>query len=709
MLNNLKVVILQQTIFVMNVPNKNNPNPNKSPQRNILTKPIVAQTVTSDTAHPPQHRLAWLALFALAVGLYIYSVSFKYALDDQIYITANDFTKKGVWGIDDILTTESLVGFWGKKELLEGARYRPIAMVTYAIEYALFKDSPGFSHFVNIILYGLLGVLLYRLLCRLLPPRDDKAWYLSLPFIASAVYIAHPLHVEFVANIKGRMEILAMLGLLGTLWYAFRYIDTKKLTYAALTGIIFFIALLTKENAITFLAVVPLTMYFFGKADAGDYVALNTPLWVATLLYFGVRYVVLGFAVSNGVKATELLNDPFLGASVADKFATVFYTMGLYIKLLFVPLSLTHDYYPKQIPIISWSDLRAIVPLVLYIAMGLYALWGLGRRHIVSYGILFYLLTFSIVSNLFFSIGSFMNDRFMDLPSVGFCLIVAYLITDTLPKLWRNSANNSRNIAMVFGAILLLFSLRTLARLPAWHDNETLFMTDVAISTNSTKVNTSAGGTLIEKAARMKEGSPTRNETFEQGIKYLTKALELYPDNPNALLLLGNAHHDYNRNYQAMFVPYLKLLTKEPTHEQVHQNLSVMAESEDKIENVDQLIRFYEDKVLPLNANNALDYDALGVMYGKKKNDLDKSIFYFEKSLQIDPKNIGSMQDMGIAYGMKGNFERALELNQKVLELDPNNGKAALNVAITYQNMGNKEKADLYFQKAFTLDPKLKR
>jgi hypothetical protein len=698
----------------MNDPNKPNSN-NKQGQVKLKVNspkvtpvsPVISNELAADNQSGSSFLFkAAIALFFLAVGLYAYSISFQYALDDQIYITSNSFTKQGFAGIDDILTTESLVGFWGKKELLEGARYRPVVMVTYAIEYALFKGSPAFSHFINVLLYGLLGILLYRVLSRFFPPNADTAWYLSLPFIAAALYIAHPLHVEFVANIKGRMEILAMITLLATLWYAFKYIDTKKLLYAALTGFIFFIALLTKENAITFLAVVPLSLYFFSKAEAGDYVAVNAPLWIATLLYFGVRYAVLGFVISNGVKATELLNDPFLGASIADKFATIFYTMGLYIQLLFVPLTLTHDYYPKQIPIISWGDLRAIVPLILYVAMGIYALWGLMRKNTIAYGILFYLITFSIVSNLFFSIGSFMNDRFMDLPSVGFCIVLAYLLTQSLPKLLRSE--NSRSVAMGFGIVLLFFSLRTLARVPAWHDNETLFLTDVNISTNSTKVNTSAGGTLIEKAAKMPEGSPNRKELFERGMKYLEKALELYPDNPNALLLLGNAHHDYNRNFDAMFPYYLKLLEKDANNQQVHQNLSVMAESVEKPENVDKLIKFYEEKILPMGANNALDYDALGVMYGKKKNDLDKSIFYFEKAIQIDPKNIGSMQDMGIAYGMKGNLEKALELNQKVLLLDPNNGKAALNIAITYQNMGNKEKADLYFQKAFTLDPSLK-
>lgn len=681
-----------------------------TPPKIKVTPPKAPPSIAATTATAPTApRLPWLVLFGLAIALYAYSVTFQYALDDQIYITSNNFTKQGFAGIADILGNESLVGFWGKKELLEGARYRPIVMITYAIEYALFKENPMFSHFVNVLLYGLLGILLYRLLCRLLPASPDRAWYLSLPFVATALYIAHPLHVEFVANIKGRMEILAMLGLLGTLWYAFRYIDTKKMSYAALTGLIFFIALLTKENAITFLAVVPLTMYFFGKPEAGDYIAVNAPLWAATLCYFGVRYAVLGFITSNGVEATELLNNPFLGASIADKFATIFYTMGLYVKLLFAPFMLTHDYYPKQIPIITWADARAIVPLLLYIVMGVYALWGLGRKHLVAYGILFYLITFSIVSNLPFPIGSFMNDRFMDLPSVGFCIALAYWLTQSIPQFLPNPTQRHTVALALFGVFLAFFSFRTLARVPAWYDNETLFLTDVDISTNSTKVNTSAGGTLIEKAARMPEGSPNRAETFDRGIKYLQRALDLYPNNPNALLLMGNAQYDYKRDYDTMFSFYLRLLSNEPDHQQVHQNLSMMAEKEEKAENVDKLIRFYEEKVLPLNANNTLDYDALGVMYGKKKKDLDKSIFYFEKALQLDPKNIGAMQDMGIAYGMKGNLDKALELNQRVLELDANNAKAALNIAITYQGMGNKEKADFYFQKAFTLDPKLKR
>ncbi len=695
-------------------PSKKNigPNTQNQAQQNLSASASTSiRGGSSGEGFWKKHFLPALAIFVLAVLLYGYSCSFKYALDDQIYITGNQFTKQGLLGIPDLLAKESFVGFWGeKKDLLEGGRYRPLTIVTFAIEYQFFGETPAVSHFINVILYGLLGLLLYRVLCRIFPPKEDSTrWYSSLAFIATALYVAHPLHVEWVANIKGRMEMMTIVGVLLTLNYVLRYMEGRQNKDIFMAGFMFFLAMMTKENAITFLAVVPLTLYFFARPQKIDYITTSAPLWVAVALYFVIRFQAVGFFLGgNSVIVTELLNDPFLGASKADKFATVFYTMGLYIKLLFFPSMLTHDYYPKQIPIISWADPRAIVSLILYVAMGLYALWGLPKKRIDSYGILFYLLTFSIVSNLVFSIGSFMNDRFMDLPSIGFCIVVAYWLVEKIPAYLGKEAL-TRYATPAFFIILALFSLRTMARVPDWYDNESLFLTDVNISTNSTKVNTSAGGTLIEKAARLDVSAPQRNVLFEQGVKYLTKALEIYPNNTNALLLIGNAYHDWKHDYDSALKYYGQLLKVAPQNAQLVKNLSIISETVERPEDAVKLVNFYEREVLPVDSMNATHYDALGVLYGKKLNNLDKSIAYFEKSLALNPKNVGSMQDMGIAYGMKGNFAKSLELNQQVLTIEPNNAKAMLNIAITYQNLGDKEKAERYFQKAFTLDPSLKK
>lgn len=655
-----------------------------------------------------------LALFGLGFLLYIYTASFQYALDDKLYIEDNAFTKRGFSGIPDLLKQESLVGFWGqKKDLLEGGRYRPLGIITYAIEVGIWGQKPGISHFINILLYCLVGLVLYRVLFRLLPPKDTTPWYLTLPFIATALYIAHPLHVEVVANIKGRIEILESLGVLLTMYYALKFVDSPPNVQASgkwllAVFIAFFGALMSKESAITFVPIIPLMLFFFTKTTMRQYLLLGAPLLLSTVIFLVIRQSVVGYSIGSGkVVVDELLNDPFLGASIPDKFATIFYTLGLYIKLLFFPLTLTHDYYPKQIPIISWSDPRAFVSLILYGILGVYALWGMVKKQVPAFGIWVYLLSFSIVSNLVFPIGTFMNDRFMYIPSIGFCLIVAWLLTQKLPD-WVKSVKTEKIVLYVFAALLGLYSVRTLARLPAWYNNETLFLTDVNNSPNSTKVNTSAGGTLVEKAAKLQKANPDRAAMLIQGIKYLDKALEIYPQNANALLLRGNAHYELNTDYDKMLRDYLPLIEKNPDHAQVTQNLAMMADAETDPKNVDKLLSFIENKWIPLNPSTTTPFNVAGKVYGRKKNDLDRSIFYFEKALSIDDKDPLALQDITTAYGLKGNYQKALEMGLRALKNDANNARTTMNVSITYQQMGDTLNARKYREKALMLDPNMK-
>ena len=107
------------------------------------------------------HWLKLLIISALAGGIYFASVNFGYVLDDAIVIEDNDFTKKGFGGITDHLTSESMEGYFGKQmNLVPGNRYRPLSLVTFAMEYGVTgKLSPGLSHFINIVFYLLTGWL----------------------------------------------------------------------------------------------------------------------------------------------------------------------------------------------------------------------------------------------------------------------------------------------------------------------------------------------------------------------------------------------------------------------------------------------------------------------------------------------------------------------------------------------------------------------
>ncbi|MBK8555111.1 MAG: glycosyltransferase family 39 protein [Lewinellaceae bacterium] len=433
-----------------------------------------------------------LLLMVLAYALYAASRAFGYVLDDQMVIWQNGFVQNGFAGIRDIFSYDSFMGYFKEpKFLLEGGRYRPLSLATFAMEVGFFgKDHPGTSHFINILLYGLNGVLLYRVLSGLFPLQAGGKWFFGLPFLASVFFMAHPLHVEVVANIKGRDEILALMGSLAALYASLKYFDTGKSGWLALSGFMLFLGMLAKENAITFLAIIPLTVWFFGKVPAGRSMRAFFPLLIAFLVFFIMRYKAMGYIINQGASMTDLMNNPFLGMTTGERFATIFLTLGWYVKLLFVPHPLTHDYYPYHVPKVSWSDWRAIGSFVLYAGMGVWAVLNLNKRKVPAYAILYFLLTLSIVSNIFVSVGTFMNDRFLYMPSVAYCIVVAWFLTRQLPNWLKEQSDKPYILGVGIAALMLgVYGYWSYQRVPDWKDALSLNTSAVRVSPNSARAN----------------------------------------------------------------------------------------------------------------------------------------------------------------------------------------------------------------------------
>ena len=650
-----------------------------------------------------QHFWAILCIGLFSIVLYAPTIQYDYALDDQIVILANQYTKQGISGIGKIMSTESMEGFWGvQKNLLAGGRYRPLSIATFAIEWELFGNNPMVGHLINILLYALTNLLLYRILVVMFAARSKKPpryWYLTIPFISTLLFVAHPLHTEVVANIKGRDEIMTFLGALGALYFSLKYVKRERMMDLIWSGLCLFLALLSKENAITFVGIIPLTLYFFTKSSMSKIGRTTLPLLIATAVFLVIRWRVIGYFFNSGTEVTELLNDPFLNASFAEKYATIFSTMGYYLKLLVFPHPLTHDYYPKEFSIIGWADWRAIVPLVGYTAMGLFALWGLKRKNIVAYGVWFYLMSLSIVSNLFFAVGTFMNERFVFISLLGFCLIIAYLLVRYVPKLLPNAAAKRYAVMTIAGFLLLAYSFKTYDRLPAWENNYSLFLTDVETSTNSVKVNTAAGGTIYEQAIRQQDIGLKQQELY-RAINYLTKAVEIHPQNISSLLLLGNAYYALDGNIDNVFGVYVGIFSINPDHGDATKNLMLFSRNVKTPEEADKFINFYEKYVIPYGVNNATTYAVLGKLYGQYRQDAEKAIEYLERSVSINPNDSGVLQDLGISYGMANQHEKSLNTNLKALKLQPSNPQLLRNIGVAYRSLGDEENAAIYFQKA---------
>lgn len=619
-------------------------------------------------------KLHMLVLAVLSILLYANTITHDYTQDDAIVIYDNEFTTKGFAGIPGLLKYDTFRGFFkvdGKEKLVSGGRYRPLTPVMFAVEYQFFGRSPMMGHILNILWYALLVVVLYITLERMFLREEPSSHWRYMILAACILFAVHPVHTEAVANIKGRDEIICLLGSIASLYYALRWHDERKTKYMILSGLLFFLALLSKENTITYLAVIPLALYTFRKVSIATSLKYILPAVVGTVAFLAIRSSVIGFDM--GGTPMELMNNPFLkwtnGGYVAlskmESLPTMLYCLGRYLSLLVIPHPLTHDYYPRHIDIMSWGDISVILSTLIYLAMGIYAILNLKKRSIVSFCIIYFIATISIVSNIVFPIGTNMSERFLFMPSVGFALLVAYLgwkIYDKYPAVIKG----------IFTLVVIAMIAKTVTRNTVWKNDYTLFTTDVHTSTRSAKILNAAGGTKSNRASKMEDG-PEKTKLLEEAIDHTTKALEVHPNYKNAMLIQGNSYF-YNKEFEKAVASYEQILALYPGDADGESNLAIALR------------------------------DA-GKYYGEKKQDLVNAEKYLKRSLALRPNDFEANRLMGVTNGIKGNHAEAIKYFEKVADLQPNNASAYVNLYNAYKAYGDENKANINYQKAIELNP----
>ena len=598
-------------------------------------------------------KVAAIFLFALSAVVYLNTLGHDFALDDSIVITGNEYTVKGFAGIKDHLTQDSFTGFFGnERDLVAGGRYRPMSLIFFSIEYALFGENAGLGHFLNIVYYGILVLLIYFWLFRL--RRDEEHRWLSLPFIAAVLFAVHPLHTEVVANIKGRDDIFALLGSIGSAWFALKYFDYRKPLDLLWSGLLFFFGIMSKENTITFLAIIPMTFYFFRKPKISDYALTLAPAIIATIGFMILRVSVVGWF--GGGQADNLINNPFMEATVAERYGTTFYTLWRYIRLLFVPVGLTSDYYPYHIPLMDFTDWRVWLGIVSNLGLLVWALIGLPKKKITSFAILYYFATLSIVSNLPFTIGAFMNERFVFMSSVGWSIVVAALLIQYLGSKDGNRAAPNLKYA-VFG-IALVFSVLTVARNRDWKDNFTIFSTDVQTSENSCKAHLAYGTQAIRKAIAMPAGQE-RNRLLNEGIGHVERALEIYPDYIEALSEYGTIKFNQGKIDEAidLYLRCMDVRNNADNRKVMLSNINYVFERVDQPKKyIDALERFMEYDTL-----GAQPRIFLGTIYVNDVPNYPKAEALFREAAELDPNNATPWYNLGVVATRIGNQELLAE------------------------------------------------
>ncbi len=684
---------------------------------------------------------AFFLITLVTFVLYFNTLQHDYSVDDAIVITENMYTQQGTKGINDILTHDTFLGFFKvEKNLVAGGRYRPLSLVTFAMEKEYFGNAPHTSHLINVLMYALCGIFIFLMLQQLFKNADAQISKLQLlPLITTLLFIAHPIHTEAVANIKGRDEIMSMLFCSIGSWLLLQYMDTgKSMIKMILSFICFFLGMLSKENAVTFFLVIPMMWWLFRKAEVKSFIQLMIPLAAATVLFLILRQLFTHTSINKEVN--EIMNNPFFGMTVSQKFATIIFTFGKYLWLLLVPMKLTSDYYPFEITAQSFGSVWVIVTLLFTVAAIVVAVLQLKKQPIISFSILFFGLTFSVVSNLVFPVGTFMSERFLFMPSLGFCLVLGYGIlkfSELLLKRENSTSSNPFHLAQfalaVFSIMMLGYAGRTIARNPAWKDNFTLFMTDIHNSPNSAKMNNAAGGELIAQSDKDTDPIEKKKKTDQAKI-YLKKALVLYPKYSNAYLLLGNAYLKGDKDYPTAFHYYKQGMVMYPGYTLAYNNMKIlMGNWKDYAAQRDSILSYLKSapndpvpyyfmgslmenlnkpdsalfeykKALTLVPGFAEALLQTGMIYGKYFNRLDSSIFYLEKSINANPDIAESYENLGTAYGMNRNLPAAITILNEGLKRFPNDSKMYYNLGVSYQLSGNALKAKECMEKSKQLE-----
>lgn len=618
-----------------------------------------------------------VGLLALGLGLALYAntLGHQYCLDDFSAIKENWVVKGGLKNLGTIFTTEYRFGAWNSP----GSLYRPLTLAMFAFEWQLSPDKPFLGHLMNVLFYALSGWMLWITWRRIF-----SAYTPALPALAVLLFMAHPVHTEVVANIKSRDEIMALLCCTMALYGIWRYVERSSAFWLGFSVLIYGVGLFFKESALTFLAVFPLTLWYFSNKSLAENLRISAPFLLPALFFWAVRENVIGAQPYQEVYS--ILDNFMVDAPPASRLASAFMMCGYYLKAIVVPVSLVSDMGYPQMKAVDFGDGRAISSLLLYLGMFVWALIQMKKKHFLSFAILFYLIPFSLFSNVlaFLSeklmIGTSYGERLLYAPSLGFAFALAWVIlkiagqtspasegqTPT-PSIWNPGGKG----ALVWGlaaVVLALYGAKTVSRNMAWYDSDSLYAADVPQSPNCAKLNYHYALEITKKGLDEKAGTVKDKSWVEKGVQQYTKAIELYPQYHDAYGSRGLAHFRLQQ-YDQAFNDYQKSLKYRPNDSKVLSNM--------------------------------------GFIYFIRQQ-LDSAEVVYRRSIRYDPRFVDARRNLGAVLAMKKQFPQAIEQWTEALKYDPNNATLHFYIGSAYRDSGQPDKAQPWLDKARQLDPNLK-
>ena len=620
--------------------------PSKKPSASVGNP----HSITSDIR---KYAIISFSLFIFTSLLYLNTLGHEFVLDDPLAIELNKNVTSGLSGIVEICKGGYRENDFG------GQLYRPVSLIQFAIEWELSPNNPFIHHLFNILWYSASVVLVFMVLHQWF-----KKYNVLLPVVIALLFAAHPIHTEVVANIKSRDEIMSLFFVLSSFLFFGEYLQQVKNKWLIGALILYFLALISKESAVTMFPVFAMIAWWMFNFDIKK--SFSTGIWfvVPVIAIFIIRHIIFG---STPAPVVDIMDNPIVGATgFSERLATSMLILWKYLALLILPYPLSSDYSYSVIPVVGFDNILVLLSTLLHLGLLIPALKGIKSKSILSFFIFTYLMAISLFSQIPMVIGTMFGERLAFLPSFWCISGLIFVAANFSKTLFTRSLRNLSEVFKPFSGILSgllivvsVYSVMTIFRNLDWKNNFSLFIKDASTYPSSVRLNNGAAEQMLREANT--EGLPEEevNRLLSEAEGYCQKIMEIKPV-ATAYLTLGNIRLKQKKYEEAITL-----------YDQVNDLKTIV------------------DK------NKALAFREMGRNAGEKEQNLEKSQDMLSKSLVLNDQDAETWFLMGVSYGVSGNHQKAAENFEKAYTLKPS-PEYAKNVITAYQYLGNAEKVAEY-------------
>ncbi|WP_432738618.1 tetratricopeptide repeat protein [Maridesulfovibrio sp. FT414] len=567
--------------------------------------------VTSSVYDTKKVLLCSALLAAMVIAVYGQCGGFELVTyDDTSYVIDNARVMQG-------LSAENIGWAFSTFQL---SNYHPLTVVSHMLDTSLFGDSPGARHLVNVFFHLLNVLLLFFFLLKASAGLEEGGVWPS--FFAAALFAVHPVHVESVAWVAERKDVLSAFFWLSAMHCWLAYAKNRSMANYGLTFFFTGLGILAKPMVVTLpaalflLDVWPLKRVDFREnpvAQLGRVIVEKIPL-----LCLSVLSSVLTVMAQEGGGAMQSIASFPLSLRISN--ALVSYVA--YLGELVAPVNLAVFYpYPHAIPV--WQPVLALLFIV---AVSVVCLRFLRRFPLGAVGWFWYLGTLVPVIGLVQVGDQAMADRYAYIPFMGLYMLLSFGAV-RLVKAGRLPGSAVFGAGAVVVGVLLVAAYTQAGH---WHNSETLYLRALSVTENNHHMNYNYAN-LLER------------------------------------------RKDYNKAAEH----YRAAIKADPSHYKAMTNLANILSRRGKVLAAMDL---YE-RALALAPDYATAYANRGIGYHKQGR-LDLALADYRKALELEPRNANTMVNIGLLYYMRGDNSAAKDWLRRALEIDPQNDAARKNLSM---------------------------